>query len=174
MPHRAPARPDGPRRRLGLAVVDLRRFFHRDVVFFGAFTPRQISFEVVRTDEIFDVQKCGAFLPDVDEGRLHSGQNPGHLAENDVAEGTSRAGTLNMELRDDSFFDESHARLSQVHIDDEKILGHFGTPFRATGTRARELRPSARRRRTRRPAWQRCLRNTSGGSLPAGGVWKRP
>jgi hypothetical protein len=53
------------------------------------------------------VEKCRALLSDVDERRLHPRQHAGYFPENDVAERASRAGTLNMELRDDSFFDES-------------------------------------------------------------------
>jgi hypothetical protein len=68
----------------GLTLFGFGRFFRGAVVFLGAFTSGQVRLEIVGTDEIFDVQKCRTFLADVDERSLHSGENPGHLADDDV------------------------------------------------------------------------------------------
>jgi len=43
-------------------------------------TPGEVRLEVVGADEILHVEERRTFEPDVDEGGLEPGQNPGHLA----------------------------------------------------------------------------------------------
>ena len=46
----------------------------------------EVRLEVVGPDEVLDVEERGALEADVDEGGLEPGQDPGHLAEVDVAD----------------------------------------------------------------------------------------
>ena len=82
--------------------------------------------EVVGTDEIFDVEERRALLSDVDEGRLHPGEDAGDRPEDDVAEGATGAESLDVELGDHAALDERDTDLPDVDVDDEKIPAHFG------------------------------------------------
>src|SRR5262249_57545957 len=62
--------------------------------------------------------------PDIDERRLHAGEDPAHLAQVDVPEGALRGLSLDVQLGDDPVFDEGDARLADVDVDDEEILCH--------------------------------------------------
>ena len=75
---------------------------------------REVGLEVVRADEVLDVEERRALEPDVDEGGLEPGQHPGDLAEVDVAYGSARglgAAALDVELGDDAVLDEGDACL---------------------------------------------------------------
>jgi hypothetical protein len=54
-----------------------------------------------------------------------------------------------MELGDDSVFDESHSGLSEIDVDDEKILGHLQKPFGGGASRASPSLCAERRASTR-------------------------
>jgi hypothetical protein len=50
-----------------------RVFIANRLLFVRAFAPRQVGFEVVRADQVFDMEERSPVLADVDEGGLHSG-----------------------------------------------------------------------------------------------------
>jgi hypothetical protein len=58
------------------------------------------------------VQECGTIEPDVDERRLHPGQNTGHLPQNDVADRASLLRAFDLEFGDDAVFDQRNAGLT--------------------------------------------------------------
>ena len=94
----------------------------------------EVRFEIIGPDQVFDVEECRALEPDVDERRLHPRENAAHLAEIDVPERALRGLSLDVELGDDPVFDERDACLSDVDVDDEKVLGHV--PGSARGRRS--------------------------------------
>ena len=82
----------------------------------------QVSVEVRRADQVFDVEERGALLPDVDERSLQARQHARHLAEVDVADGARlrpAAAPFDVELGDDAVFDQSDPRLADVDADDQ-------------------------------------------------------
>ena len=97
-------------------------------------TAREVGLEVVRPDEVLDVEERGALETDVDERGLQTRQDPGDPAEVDVA-GRAAAGlcapSLDVELGDDAVLDERDARLGDVARNDEDILGHTEQSFPA-------------------------------------------
>jgi hypothetical protein len=99
----------------------------------------QVGIEVVRADEVFDVEEGGPLLADVDEGRLHARQDAAHLPHVDVAEGAPLAVPLEVELGDDSVFDERDARLTDVDVDDEDVLGHGAGSRRCRPERGKKV-----------------------------------
>jgi hypothetical protein len=95
---------------------------HVSIVAFGMLAPAgEVGVEVIRPDEVLDVQERRALLPDVDERRLKARKDPCHSSEDDVpyATGVLVAGALDMKLGDDSVFDEGDARLFDVDANDE-------------------------------------------------------
>ena len=90
---------------------------------------RQIRFEVVGPNQVFDVKERGALLADVDEGGLKPGQHAGHAPEVNASDGASTAAlafSLDEELGDDAVFNQRDAGLTDVDVDDQYILGHAG------------------------------------------------
>jgi hypothetical protein len=61
---------------LGRGLVDTGAVFSAEGVLPASC---EVRFEVVRANEVFDVQKGGAFEPNVDEGGLQTRQNPRDL-----------------------------------------------------------------------------------------------
>ena len=102
---------------------------------------RQVLFEIIRTDEIFDVEERGALLANVDEGRLHSGEHTAHFPEVDVPKGAAVGQALDVELGDDSVFNEGDSHFANVDVDDEQISAHFAQ-FSARARRAMGRAPA--------------------------------
>ena len=63
-------------------------------LFVGALASSEVRLEIVRTDQIFDMEERGALQPDIDEGRLHPGEHPSDFSSDDVAKCAARAGAL--------------------------------------------------------------------------------
>jgi hypothetical protein len=85
---------------------------------------REVCLEIVRANEIFNVEKCRPFHANVDEGGLHAWQNSGDFPEHYVANGAPSTLTLEVKLCDDPVLDEAHAGLSEIAIDDENVSCH--------------------------------------------------
>ncbi len=62
---------------------------------------------------------------EVDEGRVHAREHPGHLAEVDVADDAAVASTLDVELGDDAVLDDGDAGLADVDVDDDLVSRHW-------------------------------------------------
>ena len=75
---------------------------------------RQVRLEIIRPDEIFDVQERGTLEPDIDEGGLQARKDTSHLPQVDVADGAAArmgAAALDVKLGNDAVFDERDPRL---------------------------------------------------------------
>ena len=102
-------------------------------------TAGEVLVEVVRADEVLDVEERGALLPDVDEGGLEAGENACDLSEVHVADSARLAAfSFDVELGDDAVFDQRGARLAEITAQYEDVLGHW----RESLSRPRRLRAS--------------------------------
>ena len=104
-------------------------------------TAGEVLVEVVRTDEVLDVEERGALLPDVDEGGLKARENARDLPQVDVADSARLAAfSFDVELGDDAVFDQRGARLAEITAQYEDVLGHW----RESLSRPRRVRASLR------------------------------
>jgi hypothetical protein len=74
-------------------------------------------------DDVGDVEERVAFLAEVDEGRLHPGQDPGDLALIEVADDPAVGFPLDEDLGNDAVVQERDLGLLGGTADDE-VLGH--------------------------------------------------
>ena len=84
----------------------------------------QVSLEVVGANQVLDMQERSALLANVDERRLHAGQNPTHRSQTNVAKDAAVTETLDVELSNDARLDESDADLTNIYVDNEQISAH--------------------------------------------------
>ena len=88
-------------------------------------TAGEVLVEVVRTDEVLDMEERGALLTDVDEGGLEAGENARDLSQVHVADSAGLAAfSFDVELGDDAVFDQRSARLAEITAQYEDVLGH--------------------------------------------------
>ena len=74
-------------------------------------------------EDVGDVEEGVALEAEVDEGRLHAGQDPGDPALVDAPRDAAVGLALDEELGDDPVLEEGHLRLVGGGVDDE-IPGH--------------------------------------------------
>jgi hypothetical protein len=84
----------------------------------------QIRLEIVGANQIFHVQERCTFHSDIDKRGLHSGQDARYSTENDVAYAPAMLRPLQVKFGNDAVFDETHACLSKIAIDDQRISRH--------------------------------------------------
>ena len=85
---------------------------------------REVGFEIIRPNQVFDVEEGCALLADVDERCLHAGQHARLLAKHDVADGASSGRALDLQLGNHSPFDQRNTGFTNIAIDDQRIFGH--------------------------------------------------
>ena len=75
-------------------------------------------------EHVGDVEERGALDlgAEVDERRLHAGEDPRHLAAIDVSDDSSITFALDKELSQGTLFDDRHADLGSLGIDHEHVL----------------------------------------------------
>ena len=72
--------------------------------------------------QVGHVQEGSALQADVDEGRLHAGQHPRHLAQVDVADDAPLQRALDVQLLDGAVLDDGHPRLLRRPVDQDVLL----------------------------------------------------
>jgi len=93
-------------------------------------TPREVRLEVVRSDEVLDVEERRALLPDVDERCLQARKHARHTTEHDAADAAAApvlTFSFDVKLGDDAVFDERYANFTDVDADDQYVLRHANT-----------------------------------------------
>jgi hypothetical protein len=98
---------------LALEHLALDRHLHRHVVLGMVATTVQIS----------HMQERGALQPHVDEGTLHAGQNPGHLAQVDVADQAAFQCALDVQVLHRAVLDQGDAGLLRGPVDQDVMHG---------------------------------------------------
>ena len=79
---------------------------------------------IARPEHVRDVEERGALdlRTEVDEGGLHPGQHPRHLAAVDVSDDSSITFTFDKKLSQGPLFDDRDADLGSLGIDHEHVL----------------------------------------------------
>src|SRR5690606_11022867 len=77
-----------------------------------------------RGDHVFDVKKGRAVEADIDEGRLHAGEDACDLPQVHVAHRASIPLALEIELGQDAVLDQRYAHLADVDADHDRIVRH--------------------------------------------------
>jgi hypothetical protein len=93
---------------------------------------RPFGGRLARLPDIGNVQECGAIQPDLDEGRLHAGQDAANAPDIDVADQAATRRALDMELLDDPLLHDRNAGFLRCEIDQD-FFGHslYNARFRA-------------------------------------------
>ena len=72
--------------------------------------------------DIGHMQEGRALEPDIDKGRLHARQHPGHLAEIDISDQTALKGTLNVQFLHGAVLDDGDPCLLRRPVDQNVFL----------------------------------------------------
>ena len=100
-------------------------------------SPRLELLELLeRVDDVGDVEEAVALEAEVDEGRLHAGQDLGDPALVDVADDAALPLALDEDFGDLVVLEDGHHRFVAVRGDDH-LLGHARTPWAASGVARR-------------------------------------
>ena len=76
--------------------------------------------------DVGDMQERGALEADLDERRLHAGQDARDAAEIDVADQAARAGALDVQLLHDALLEHRNARLLRRDVDEDVVAHGMG------------------------------------------------
>jgi hypothetical protein len=79
--------------------------------------------------DVGDVQEGGAAKADVDEGRLHAGQDAHDASDIDVADEAAAGTTLDMQFLHDALVHDGDARFLRREVDQD-LFGHVGAIWR--------------------------------------------